>query len=169
MENHRPFCPLTRLLLREQTRFREIYLEAGFTPVRVDELLAAMHFTETHPAFITLRCGPFGSIWIQPVKPVSALTEEERQEFWVGPDAEAAAHFDVFDRRGRYLGVVQLPEGSWPTRFHGDRLYGRWRDSLAVEYAQGARGGLSLMRRANRIGDKVTLQLINSLASTEPK
>lgn len=134
----RPNTPITQDDRRFlQTRFREIYLDAGYTPVQVEELLAAMHFTETHPAFTTLRCGPLGSIWIQPVKPVSALTDEERREFWVGPDAEAAAHFDVFDRRGRYLGVVSLPDGSWPGRFHGDRLYARWRDSLDVEYAQG--------------------------------
>jgi len=105
--------------------------------LQLEELLSEMHFTETYPAFVTLTCGPRGAISIHPVKPVSVLTEEEREEFWVGPDAEASAHFDVFDRQGRYLGVVPLPQGSWPDRFHGDYLYGRWRDSLDVEYAQG--------------------------------
>lgn len=134
----RPNTPITqgdRTFLSE--RFKQIYLENGFTPERVEELLGAMHFTETYPAFVTLQCGPRGSIWVQPARPVSALSEEEREEFWVGPDAEAAAHFDVFDRQGRYLGVIPLPAGFWPKgRFRGDHLFGRWTDSLGVEYVK---------------------------------
>lgn len=133
----RPNVPITfadKRFLR--ARFQEIYLENGYTTEQVEELLAAMQFTDTHPAFVTLRCGPDGSVWTQPVKPVSALTEEERREYWVGPYAEADSRFDVFDRQGRYLGVVELPAGSWPDRFHGGLLLGRWRDSLDVEYLQ---------------------------------
>jgi len=129
-----PITDAEQVFLRQ--RFKEIYLESGFPITRVEELLAGMHFTETYPAFVTLACGPHGSIWVQPARPVSDLTDAERQDFWVGPLAEASAHFDVFDRRGRYLGVVPLPEGFWPGRFHGDALYGRWRDSLDVEYVK---------------------------------
>jgi hypothetical protein len=136
----RPNPPITvsdRAFLR--TRSKEDLLERGISPARTEEFLSATHFTKTYPAFVTLMCGPRGSIWTQPVEPVSALTEEEREEFSPGSFAEASAHFDVFDRQGRYLGVVPLPQGSWPDRFHEDNLYGRWTDSLDVEYVQGLR------------------------------
>jgi hypothetical protein len=127
-----PITESDQTFLRQ--RFKEIYLESGVTSEQVQDLLSAMHFTETYPAYVTLRCGPRGSIWVQPVKPVSLLSAEEKAEFWVGPDAEAAAYFDVFDHDGKYLGVVTQPPGFWLGRFHGDYAYGRWTDSLDVEH-----------------------------------
>ncbi|MEJ2679381.1 MAG: hypothetical protein P8174_09955 [Gemmatimonadota bacterium] len=117
-------------------RFREIYLDNGFAPARVDQLVAGMHFTETYPAFVTVACGPDGSVWVMPARLVRELSPEEKETFWVGPSAEASPVFDVFDRGGHYLGQVPLPDSFWPRRFHGDRLYGRWRDSLDVEYVK---------------------------------
>lgn len=133
----RPNAALTdgeRTFLRR--RFREIYLDNGFPLARVDELVAGMHFTEAYPAFVTISCGPGGSVWVMPARPVRDLSPEEKETFWVGPTAEASPVFDVFDREGHYLGRVPLPDGFWPRRFHADRLYGRWRDSLDIEYVK---------------------------------
>lgn len=129
-----PITDEERTFLR--TRFREIYLENGFSPERVDQLVAGMHFTEAYPAFVTLDCGPGGSIWVMPVRPVRDLDPAEREDFWVGPYAEAAPRFEVFGRDGRYLGQVALPEGFWPFSFQRGLLYGRWRDSLEVEHVK---------------------------------
>jgi hypothetical protein len=128
-----PVTESDRTIVRQWYR-RSWLEEAGFTPARVEELLSAFRFNETYPFFRTLRCGPHGSIWLQPWTPVGSLTEEQLGEVWGGADGDTSADFDVFDRRGRYLGVVPLPEGFLPNRFQGDYLYGRWRDSLDVEY-----------------------------------
>lgn len=115
--------------------YREFYLDGGFfSPSQVDRILSAFRFAQAYPAFRNLICGPGGSIWVQPWKAVSDLTEEDVPDLVAGIPVDAAQRFDVFDRQGRYLGVVPIPSGFLPSRFRGNRLYGRWRDSLNVEY-----------------------------------
>jgi hypothetical protein len=46
---------------------------------------------------------------------------------------------DVYDRDGRYLGVVQMPERFQPRTFRGDKIYGVWRDELDVQYVMRVR------------------------------
>jgi hypothetical protein len=122
----------------DRTNFREwykdIWLESGYvTPSRVEELLSAFHFNQTYPPFRTLTCGPKGSIWVQPWKPVSALTQDDLPDLMAGIPVDASERFDLFNRQGEYLGVVSLPSGFFPDRFRGDHLIGRWRDSLGLE------------------------------------
>ena len=117
--------------------YKETWLESGyFSLARVEDLLSSFRFNETYPPFRTLTCGPQGSIWIQPWKPLSDLSQEDFPDIFFpqGIAVDAAEHFDVFDREGKYLGIVSLPEGFFPNRFRGDHLIGRWRDSLDVEY-----------------------------------
>ena len=124
----------------DQTRllqhFREAYMQTGFGTAWVEDLLSGVHFTETYPAFARLSCGPGGSIWVQPWRSVSSLADDELPEGMIGSESEVSARFDVFDRKGRYLGVIPLPTSFRPYRFHGEYLYGRWRDSLNVEYVK---------------------------------
>ena len=111
-------------------------MQTGFGAAWVEDLLSGVHFTETYPAFARLSCGPSGSIWVQPWRSVNSLADDELPEVMIGTESEASAHFDVFDRQGRYLGEVPLPPDFWPFRFQGEHLYGRWRDSLNVEYVK---------------------------------
>ncbi len=46
----------------------------------------------------------------------------------------AASGWDVFDRAGRYLGVVNMPPRFQPRLFHEDEIYGVWRDDIDVQY-----------------------------------
>jgi len=117
--------------------YKDFWMESGYyTPSRVEGLLSAFRFNETYPTFRTLNCGPNGSIWIQPWKPVSALIQEDFPDVFQGIPADAAGHFEVFDRRGRYLGKVSLPPGFFPIGFRDESLFGRWRDSLDVDYVK---------------------------------
>jgi hypothetical protein len=117
-------------------RFREGYMQTGFGASWVEDLLSTVHFTEFYPAFARLKCGPGGSIFVRPWRPVSSLTDDELPDVMLGSESEASAEFDVFDRKGRYLGVIPLPSGFQPFRFHGEYLYGLWRDALDVEYVK---------------------------------
>jgi len=40
----------------------------------------------------------------------------------------------VFDREGKFLGVVTMPPRFQPRLFHEDKIYGVWRDNLDVQY-----------------------------------
>ncbi len=44
------------------------------------------------------------------------------------------SNWDVFDRTGRYLGMVALPARFTLRAIRGDRIYGLWRDELDVQY-----------------------------------
>ena len=45
----------------------------------------------------------------------------------------------MVDREGRYLGVVDEPEGFLWLRTVGDRMYGTWTDELDVQYVMALR------------------------------
>ena len=45
-----------------------------------------------------------------------------------------APDWDVFDAQGRYLGVVEMPQGFTPKLFREDKIFGVWRDELDVQY-----------------------------------
>ena len=92
-----------------------------------------MAFAEFFPAFYQFHTGDEGTLWVQPVRSPAELPDEalERYNFiedFGGPD------WDVFDADGRYLGVVSMPLRFQPRLFHGDRVYGVWRDDLDVQY-----------------------------------
>ncbi len=54
-------------------------------------------------------CGPRGSLWLQKVRELSYMSEKERESYSVGGLVPGEPAWDVFDREGRYLGVVEIP------------------------------------------------------------
>ena len=92
-----------------------------------------MSFAEFFPAFSTFEIGYEGSLWVQPVRSPADLSDEEIQRYNFVEDFGASG-WDVFDRSGRYLGVVTMPPRFQPRLFHGDEIYGVWRDDLDVQY-----------------------------------
>ena len=109
------------------------WMDAGVPPAALGRLRQAVHFAEFFPAYLQLLSGPNGSLWVQHLQTPSTLSEEERENFnpLIGL---GAPQWDVFDARGRYLGVVEMPNRFQPIRFHEDRIYGIWRDDLDVQY-----------------------------------
>jgi hypothetical protein len=109
------------------------WLAAGVSRSRLPELHSRTHFAEFYPAFMSLQLGYRGTIWVQRIQPPGGLTDEEIERYnfleeFGSPD------WDVFDPAGRFLGIVTLPARFQPRLFHGDRIYGVWRDDLDVQY-----------------------------------
>jgi hypothetical protein len=47
---------------------------------------------------------------------------------------ESGLRYDVFDRSGRYLGVVAFPPSFEPTDIGSDHVLGLWEDEFEVQY-----------------------------------
>ncbi|UCC73173.1 MAG: hypothetical protein JSV86_01000 [Gemmatimonadota bacterium] len=122
------------------TDAKEFHLAHSLTP-RGRELT---RFGEFYPAFNDIITGPSETIWVQHVRPVSELSDAERETLGTLSliqriittlrDFHGAPDWDVFDAEGRYLGVVAMPERFAPKIFRGDKIYGVWRDNLNVQY-----------------------------------
>jgi len=104
----------------------------GAPPETVEMLTSSMSFADYYPAFTNLLGGPGNTIWVQRVQ--TAADMDEGVEFNV--QDMGSPKWDVFDRDGRYLGEVTLPDRYTPIRFIGDRIWGVWRDDLDVQYVK---------------------------------
>ena len=113
-------------LRRRMTQF-------GATAEQITRQLSRLHFAEHFPAFNIVAAGPMGTFWVQHVLPMSELSEGELASITDQADL-GAPDWDVFDAQGRYLGVVEMPQGFTPRLFRGDKIYGVWRDELDVQY-----------------------------------
>ncbi len=109
--------------------------EAGVPPQGIAQLKSGISFAETLPAFVQALSGPNGTLWVQKIRPPSALSEEEKEGFNPLQNI-GSAEWDVFDAEGRYLGIVEMPFHFQPLGFHGDTVYGVWRDELDVQYVR---------------------------------
>ncbi|MCK5448338.1 MAG: hypothetical protein KAJ13_12500 [Gemmatimonadetes bacterium] len=127
-----PFTDRDRSLLLG--RLEDQLREDGVPQGRVAQLKSAFHFEDTYPAFRRFLSGPLGTVWVQHVRPLTALSDDELENwnaFSLRPPG--APEWDVFDREGRYLGVVIIPPQFDP-RFKGDKIYGIWEDELEVQH-----------------------------------
>ena len=120
---------------------------ATFPPPLVTNVLGGINVAPTFPFIFALAAGPDGTLWAQRFRAPSSVEAGSREEVDFGPrDAEVfladvtlrlgAPDWDVFDARGRYLGVVTLPEGFEAFQFAGEAVYGVWRDQMRVEYVK---------------------------------
>jgi hypothetical protein len=121
------------------TRFENIWREYEVPPAMVAQLKSQIHFTDTYPAWQRFACGPEGSLWVQQNMPYSELDPDARKDLFIGYDPVAAHRWDVFDREGRCLGVVDEPEGFIWYRTVDDTMYGTWTDELDVQYVMALR------------------------------
>jgi hypothetical protein len=141
----RPFDPVP-VSQRDQEIFREALENAwavgGVPPQFLARLRQATHFAEYFPAFVQFFSGPNQSLWVQRLRRPSELTAEEREFFngLAGRDGIdqlrglKSSEWDVFDDRGRFLGIIALPPRFQPMQVFGDRIYGIWWDDLDVQY-----------------------------------
>ena len=111
------------------------WAELGVSPERKRMARDRINFAEFLPAITMVAAGPMGTIWVQPMRMPSELSEEE----WASLRADhsedlGAPEWDVFDAEGRFLGVVTMPERFAPSLFRDDLIYGVWRDELNVEF-----------------------------------
>jgi hypothetical protein len=122
-------------------------LEQTFPAPLIANVLGGINFAATFPFVFALAVGPEGTLWAQRFRPPSSVRPGMLDALDFGPrDPEVfladvtlrlgAPDSDVFDREGRYLGVVTLPEGFEALQFDGDAIYGAWRDAATVEYVK---------------------------------
>ena len=109
------------------------WLAAGVLPSRLEENHRRVSFAEYFPAFYQAREGPDGTLWVQPVRAPGDMSDEEIELYNFIEDF-GASDWEVFDRDGRYLGVVSMPPRVQPRLFAGDAIYGVARDALDVQY-----------------------------------
>jgi hypothetical protein len=116
--------------------FEKILKDQGLPPQMVPQFLQRVHFAENYPAFGQggMAKGPDGSIMVQLVRTVSQMSPEEREGLDLQSGGSGSPDWDVFDRDGRYLGVITMPPRFQPVEFLGDRIYGIQQDDLDVQY-----------------------------------
>lgn len=112
---------------------RKAWTDAGLPAQAIAQLMTGVHFAQNYPAYAQIIGGTDGSIWVQHIQAPSKLSPEQRKAFNLQYDL-AAREWDVFDRDGRFLGVVTMPQRFQPVQFVGDKIYGIQRDELDVQY-----------------------------------
>lgn len=123
---------------------REAFEKQGLPPEAMQMVLQGVGFADHYPAFMTLLEGPEGSLWVQQIRSARQIAANGGT-FSPGDDL-GAPEWDVFDRDGRFLGVVTLPPRFQPRTVRGNRIYGVQKDELDVQYVvavevAGALGG----------------------------
>jgi hypothetical protein len=114
---------------------REAMLDQGAPPQLATQLVdTRLHFAPNYPAFAQMLEGPFGTILVQLIEPISSLSEEERESFDFASGSMASRYWDVFDDQGRYLGQLTMPLRFQPVEFRDNEIYGIQRDELDVQY-----------------------------------
>jgi hypothetical protein len=116
-----------------RSELRRRMTQYGASAELIERNLSRFHFADYFPAFNVVVAGPMGTIWVQRILPISQLGEGWLASFGSIEDI-GAPDWDVFDAQGRFLGVVQMPQGFTPRLFRGDKIYGVWRDELDVQY-----------------------------------
>jgi hypothetical protein len=110
---------------------REVWERNGVPPQAIPQLIAAVSFADYYPVFANLLSGPDGSLWVQHIQTAAEMTA-------AGGDFNAqdvgSPTWDVFDADGRLLGTVTFPDRFTPIRFHGNSVYGVWRDDMDVQH-----------------------------------
>lgn len=105
----------------------------GMPAQNIDMMMSAISFADTWPAFTQLRGGPDGTLWVQRLRYLDDLTDEEKKN-WNPQLDSGSADWDVYESDGRYGGVVTMPTGFTPFVFDGNRMYGVFRDDFDVQY-----------------------------------
>jgi len=108
------------------------WVAAGVPPSRLEENHRRVSFAETFPAFYSFEVGIDGSLWVQPVQAPGELSDEQIDLYNFIEDFGASG-WEVFDREGRFLGVVNMPPRFQPRLFVDDLIYGVARDELDVQ------------------------------------
>lgn len=115
---------------RLRDALRETMRQQGAPPNTIETFLGNAGFADRYPAFARFIGGPDGTVWVQRVITADKLPDRGLRD----PQDFGSGEWDVFDRRGRYLGETSFPERFQPLEWKGDRVYGVFRDELDIQH-----------------------------------
>lgn len=114
---------------------KRLWEENGVPPQAIEQMAGSLSFAERWPAFTRMRGGPHGTLWVQRVRDMDDMTEDELEN-WNPQLDQGDPRWDVFEADGRYGGVVELPARFTPFALEEDRIYGVFRDDFDVQYVR---------------------------------
>jgi len=112
-----------------------LWEENGVPPQARDQMMSAISFAEFWPAFTQMRSGPRGTLWVQRIRTMENMSDEELEN-WNPQLDQGSPEWDVFEADGRYGGVIELPAKFTPLSISEDRIYGVFRDEFDVQYVR---------------------------------
>jgi hypothetical protein len=136
---------LTQVLNREVTRkpvtdsdretflrlLADLFAEQGLPPAAAQQVLQGFDFADEYPAFLNLLVADDGSTWLQQVQTADEFAASGAE---FNPQDLGSSRWDVFDREGRYLGVLEFPAKFTPVKLLGSEVWGIGRDEMDVQY-----------------------------------
>jgi hypothetical protein len=125
----RPFTEADRAQM--MAALRDMWAAQGVPPQAMSQVEQMVGFADFFPAFASVLAAPGNQLWVQRVQTPEELAASGGQ---FDLQDLGANEWDAFDARGRYLGVVELPERFTPVHAEGDLLYGILRDELDVQH-----------------------------------
>jgi hypothetical protein len=133
--------PSRGLTDEDRTVWREAMIkmwEGRLPPFMHTGLRQNARFHDSYPAFADLLAGPDGTLWVQPVRTADQIPDWMREALDAERDGGGPTWM-VFDRDGRYLGTVTLPDRFSPMVVAGNELFGIVRDELDVQSVMAVR------------------------------
>lgn len=116
-----------------RTAIEMAWRDAGMPPPAMAQLSERLKFGEYFPVYQQFQAGPEETLWVRRILRPSDLPADELD----GADFQrlsGSPEWEIFDRDGRYLGVVTLPRRFNPLRVRGRAMLGVWSDELDVQY-----------------------------------
>jgi len=127
-----PFTPEEQSTL--MARLNEMIDRAGVPPERKEQIRRSIKFEDNYPYYRRFMNGPRGTLWLRRVLPIRDMTPEQVEALTFSASVRPAPGYDVFDRQGRYLGIVEVPYEMPFGLLDGERMFGIVQDELEVEY-----------------------------------
>jgi len=126
-----PFTDRDRTLLTD--RFEAILRQYNVPPENAARFRSTWRFEEYYPVFRAFYCGPHGTLWVQPVRPLTDLSASELEQINTSAMPPGSTHWDVFDREGRYLGAIDIPAEAVFFLLYLSKVIGAWTGELDVQ------------------------------------
>lgn len=107
--------------------------DQGIPPQALQQIRGSLSFADQYPMFVQILSGPSGSMWLRRPRIVSEMDPAALESFNILQDI-GSPNWDVFDRDGKFLGVVEFPDRFTLLNFEDSHALGVWRDDLDVQY-----------------------------------
>ncbi len=96
-----------------------------------ERMLSGVRLADRPPVLAAIRTGPEGTLWVERARAIRSMGMEVLR---VGAAAGLGSNeWEIYDRRGTFLGTATLPDGFALEAFAGTLIYGILTDELGVQ------------------------------------